>query len=297
MKTTFFILALLASLALAVGNVRAAQITLSLVQQESSITVTGDFGGLPLRTQEGTPGTTDLNPARPSNSTTYQGTITVNVDNVMMPTSIQILSSAADADVGGVWLPEQYLDQMDLNGNGDPYEVGLPPDGDSRTASSDPPAPAFDADYGVEVRDPFTGTVDIAYGAQRDVVYNVTSGVEPVVAGQFNSTSENFEWSSGWFDYWVDPAAGNIRGRAELAGGDNDNVAGTGPSSYIVTPLPDGRKEIRLMIPVNLDDLSDDLNSFYDGQLVATLIVPEPSTLVLFGAATAIAAAFAARRR
>src|SRR5687768_14809684 len=77
----------------------AVPLTLQLVPVDSHITLNALFSGLPTQPQEGTAGTSDLVPGSPSNRTTFRGTITVAVDNVVAPTTIQILSSAADADL------------------------------------------------------------------------------------------------------------------------------------------------------------------------------------------------------
>ena len=101
-------------------NAAAIQVTLSLVQSQSTIRFRGDYGGTlaspssPLYAQDDpalpTVGVTDGDPTRFSNQTTFQGTITVDVDNLLAPTSIQVLSADMPADVNGSWLPEQQLD-------------------------------------------------------------------------------------------------------------------------------------------------------------------------------------------
>ncbi|MCI0331875.1 MAG: hypothetical protein L0228_01455 [Planctomycetes bacterium] len=284
---------------LAARDAAAAQITLNLVQADSNITVTGVFGGLPFVPQDSAPvqaGTTDLNPASPSNKTTFQGTITIDVNNVNAPSSIQFLSSNADADVSGLWMSRAFDnpgDNNDLNGNGIPYEFGAPPGGDSSPAAGSPPGPADPGDWGFRVRHPAFG-VTLATGVSRDIVFNITSPAIPVAGGMFSSLTENFEFATGWLDYWVAPAAGNLQGRAELAGGDTDNSAAAS-SSYIVTPLPFNQRQITLTIPVDIDNPGSDADFYYDGTLVATLIVPEPSGFVLLGIGS-IVAAFVGRR-
>src|SRR5688500_17493551 len=114
----------LAAIALYHSGIRhaaAVQLTLNLVPAESHITINGTFSGLPTSAQEGTAGTTDLVAASPSNRTTFQGTITLDVNNVLAPSSIRILSSAAAADTSGTWFtqPRPY---QDLNGDMDPGE-------------------------------------------------------------------------------------------------------------------------------------------------------------------------------
>jgi hypothetical protein len=140
--------------------------------------------------------------------------------------------------------------------------------------------------------------VTIALAAARDIVFNVTSPVEPVVGGSFSSLNENIEFATGWLDYWVAPAAGGLQGRAELAGGDDENALDSALSSYVVTPLPGNQRMITLTIPVNIDGNPEDDAVFnYTGTLVATYTVPEPTSLVLCGIAMALASGFAVRRR
>jgi hypothetical protein len=285
MKTSLRILALFVFSVLGVGNAHAVQLTLNLVQAQSEITLTGSFGGLPMLSQDvaapgaPVPGTTDFDATRPSNQTTFQGSITVDVDNVNAPTSIQILGSNANADLSGKWLPEvqPYLDR---NGDSSFGDFGLPPDGDScpaggaQPAECTPgdgnPAPAVDADWAIRVFHPAFG-VNLAYASARDIEYNVTMpGPVPVVAGAFSSATENFEFATGWLDYYVAQAAGNLRGRSELAGGDDDNQTAN-PSSFTVTDLPGNQKEFKLTIPLSITDVGDDATFAYDGQIVATL--------------------------
>lgn len=277
---------------LATRDAVAVSITLNLVQAESYVLQTGDFSTLPMLPQDGIAGTTDLNPARPSNETTFQGTITVDLDDLMTPTSIKILSSAADADISGKWLPEAepYLD-VDMDGNFGEFGD------DSVTTVGDNPAPATDADWGVRIFHPAFGA-NIAWGAARDIVYNVTTPAALAVdgLGEFDSTTENFEFAAGWFDYWVAPAAGGIRGRSELAGGDDDNTSAT-KSKYTATPLGGGLTELKLFIPIDVNAPDPDANFFYDGQFVATLVIPEPSSFALLGLAGTLAALGGYRRR
>jgi hypothetical protein len=282
--------------------VAAHELTLNLVQAESFIMLTGNYGGLPFLAQDTAPGapvpgTTDYNPLLPSNTTTYQGTIKVSINDIDNPSMIQILESMADADVSGAWLPEIQAFE-DLNGNGEFGEDGLPPGGDSRPTSGDNPAPAAEGDYGVRIFHPAFG-LNLGFGAYRDIVYNVTSGMEPVVGGLFSSLSQNFEFgtitpdpndpdgtiidgdplisSGGWFDYWLAPAAGNFRRRSDNTGNANDNQSAIS-SSWTVTPLPGNQLEVRLFIPIDINAPGEDTSFFYDGQFVATAIVSSEPT-------------------
>jgi PEP-CTERM motif len=288
-------LAVLTASLLTLDEASAAPITLNLVPAQSHITIETVFGGIPDTTQEGTAGTTDLVAGSPSNRTTFQGTITVDLDNLFAPGSIQIVSSAAAADSSGIWFP-QVRPYEDLNGDMDPGDFGLPPDGDSVPGTNNNFGPAAEADWGTKIVHPSFG-VAIAYGGYREIAYNVTSGVEPVVGGQFSSLTQHLE-PDGFLDYWVAPAAGGLLGRTEANTGDGDFYDNTaGLSSYTVTPLGGGLTELKLTLPIRVDDMGTTLRTVYTGQFVATLIVPEPSTFALLGMATAFAAAIAIRRR
>ena len=288
MNSSACAVAALGLMVLTVADAAAVPVTLNLVPADSHITLNGLFSGFPSQPQEGTAGTTDLVAGSPSNRTTFQGTITVDVDNVLAPSTIQILSSAANADTSGNWFP-QVRPYQDLNGNMDPGEFGAPPEGDSEVATSTNFAPAADADWAIKVRHP-EFDVDIFFGAYRDISYNVTSGVEPVVLGLFSSLTQHFE-PDGFLDYWLHPAAGALLGRTEANTGDGDFYDNTAPaSSYTVTPLGGGMAQVTLFIPILVNDMGDTLRSTYTGQFLATAtvgipeppsIVPEPATLLL----------------
>jgi hypothetical protein len=256
--------------------------TLNLVPADSHITINGVFSGIPTSAQEGVVGTFDLVAGSPSTRTTFQGTITVDVNNVLAPTSLRILSSAAAADTSGIWFP-QPRPYQDLNGDMDPGEFGLPPAGDSEVGTANNFGPDANADWGMRVRHPAFG-VDIAYGGYRDISYNVTS--DPAVvngAGQFSSLTQHFE-PDGFLDYWVAPAAGGLLGRTEANTGDGDFYNNTaGVSSYTVTPLGGGASRINLLIPILVDDMGTTLRTVYTGQFLATVIIPEPTSLALLG--------------
>lgn len=280
-------------------EVAAAELILNLVQNQSDIHLTGDFspglGALAFEPQEGTPGTVDGNPdpAWPSNRTTFQGWIKIKVNDVNNPSTIEILESAADADPSGQWFPQVY------------------PEGNVNTAVPADVPPAMPADFAIELRHPSIG--DQAYAVLRDVVYNITMGSQSIVGGTFSSTGQNFELgtptpdqsdpdgtiidpgSGGWFDYWL---LATQHGRSDQTGGDDDNLFAA-DSSYSVTSLGNNKREIKLTIPIAIHVPRDDdgLRFSYDGQFVATLVVPEPSTFLLTGIAMAFAGALAARRR
>jgi hypothetical protein len=291
-------IALLVFSAFSIRDTNATQLALSFVPASSTLNWSGFFGGQPFVAQSAA-GTTDYNLALPSNTTTHQGTITVDVDNLLSPTSIQILSSNADADPSGKWLPESYAFlPSDVDGDLNHYE--FPDDASSSVGTT--PGVAADADFAIEI----SPGVDVAYAALRDVVINVTTapGVAVNGLGQFDSKSQNVEIATGWWDYWLHPtfnsAANRLRQRLELAGGDEDNFNDVAQgldadSTYVAVPLGGGLYQITLTIPVNALFPDDSAPTRYTGTLVATATIPEPASVALLG--LGFVGLFAVRRR
>jgi hypothetical protein len=263
-----------------VRHAAAIQITLDVVQSQSHVMLNGDFGGteanpvIPFVPQDDpifpTAGTTDGDPTRPSNQTTVTGTITVDVDNLTAPTTIQILSADIDGTVNGDWLPEpQPLIET--------------------TSSTDDAAPAAPADIGVKLIFFFS---DGAYGAVRDIGYNVvtedpdtsTPVVEPVNAqGEFSSLSQNITYRRGFFDVWVSPSLDDSRYRDDLTGQGGLNQHTYDDVANTVTPIPNAPKStyivsgnlVTLTIPIEINnDDTDDVSQYFDGQFVATYTIP-----------------------
>jgi PEP-CTERM motif len=282
-------IALLVFSAFSIRDAAATQIALNFVPASSTLTWGGFFAGNPFVPQSA-PGTTDYNAALPSNTTTHQGTITVDVDNLLTPSSIQILSSNANPDPSGKWLPEPYgFLPSDVDGDTNHYEF---PDDASSSVGTNPGA-ATDADFAIEI----SPGVDVAYATIRDAVFNITTpAAVPVVAGAFASTTENFELATGWWDYWLHPTFSNpkFRQRLEVAGGDEDNTSAV-PSTYVSVPLGGGLHQITLTIPVNVLFPDDTAPTSYTGTLVATAIIPEPTSVVLL--ALGLVGLFGVRRR
>lgn len=291
-------IALLVFSAISIHTAVAAQVALSFVPAASTLTWGGFFGGLPFLPAPVPSGGADYNAALPSNTTTHQGTIVVDVDNLLSPTSIQLLSSTANADLSGKWLPDNYsFLPSDVDNDSNHYE--FPDDASSSVGTvAGPPA---DADYAIRIN----AGVDVAYAALRDIEFNVTTPAAVPVngLGQFDSKAQNFELATGWWDYWLHPTFTNekLRQRLEVAGGDEDNyndfAAGTDPdSTYVAVPLGGGAYQITLTIPVNVLFPDDTAPTRYIGTLVATAIVPEPTSFVLLGMAM-LAALAGVRRR
>jgi hypothetical protein len=301
-------IALLAFSIFSIRDLSAAQIVLGFVPNSSTLTWGGFFNGQPFLPQSAA-GTTDYNVALASNKTTHQGTILVDVDNLLSPSTIQLIHSGANSDASGKWLPEDYAFlNPDVDGDGDPYE--FPDDASSSVGTT--PGAAADADYAIEINP----GADVAYSALRDVKFNITTGPGLPVngLGEFNTnralTTENIELTTGWWDYWLHPTfvTPKFRQRLEAAGddadnsGDDDNDSATGnpptpvkPSTYVATPLGGDVYQITLTIPVKIDFPDPTAPTFFFGTLVATATIPEPTSFVLLG--TALVAALGIRCR
>jgi hypothetical protein len=299
MRVAACIVAMLAFSVCSINYSAAAQLTLNFVPASSVMTWGGFFGGQPFIPQDTgvspPAGTTDFNAALPSNATTHQGTITVDVDNLLSPTSIQIVSSNADSDLSGKWLPEAYnLLPNDVDGDLNLYE--FPDDASSSVGTT--PGLAANADFGIRIRP--TGAPDVAYAALRDKSFNITTapGVPVNGLGEFSSTTENFEYASGWWDYWLHPTftAEKLRQRLEVAGGDNNNTSAA-PSTYVAVPLGGGAYQITLTIPVNVLDPDDTAPTSFTGTLVVTYTIPEPTGLALLSLAGGVLGMLGTRRR
>ncbi|HJQ79667.1 MAG TPA: PEP-CTERM sorting domain-containing protein [Lacipirellulaceae bacterium] len=219
------------------GDLRAAPLTLNLDSSQSSITLSGSFSNIPAM-QQG-PG---------SLTASYSGPISIDVDNLLAPTSIQISGSSAVASISGQWLPEAG---------------GGPAAGNPGTAQN--------ANYGLQVSG---GALGNAYAAIRNLEFNVTGGPVPVVAGAFPST-QTLNVASGLFAFNLPPFFMDPPGQDDLSGNMLTNASAT-PSTYSVSG-----STATLTIPISITDIDDDLTIVYTGRLVATGQIPEPSSIAL----------------
>jgi hypothetical protein len=264
------------------ADAAAVQVTLNLVQSQSHLTLNGSYAGYEFAAQDDPeffttfdPGNTitDYDPSQFSNRTNLVGTITVDVDNPLAPTTIQIVSANMDAQATGEWLPEPYFDgdyndeganNIDVDaadyvlGRKTPNDFGGDPawynnwrqqygEPDGGAPTDDDAGPALPADIGIKIIADFgiPGCCDAAYASLRDVNYNFATqtigngGGTPVVEsvnaqGEFSSQTQFLSYRTGWFDYWIEPLSGNDT--------DRDNYAGEGaPNQYEVdqTTEPD----------------------------------------------------------
>jgi hypothetical protein len=122
-------------------------------------------------------------PEGKSLTTTYSGTITVDVDNLANPTSITFISAHAVAANSGNWLPAV--------GGGTEGDPGI--DGDA-----DPGAPA-PANYGF-VLDLGGPAAAVLYGASRDTIFSLDGAARSVTSGEFDPGNINITVPQGTFD-------------------------------------------------------------------------------------------------
>ena len=164
--------------------------------------------GAPMLAQD--PGNTSL-------TTTYSGTITVDVDDPANPTSITFISAEATAANSGNWLP-------DLSGGseGDP---GV--DGDAT------PGVAAPANYGffIDLGGP---SVAVLYSAVRDVILSLDSEPIPVSAGQFSGLGVGISVPQGiYYGNLSSAAFGDQAGPQDLTDETGSNTANA-TASYSV---------------------------------------------------------------
>lgn len=159
--------------------------------------------GLPMSGQG--PGNTSL-------TTTYSGTITVDVDNPLNPTSITFISAEATAANSGNWLPE----------------IGGGSEGDPEVDGDATPGVAAPANYGFFIDLGGPG-VAVLYGAVRDMVLSVNSAAAiPITGGQFSPLDVGITLPQGTYE-------GNL---SSGAFGDDVNVEDI--SDLIGTNTPSG---------------------------------------------------------
>lgn len=161
------------SLAMAARPSRTEQLILNLDPQSSSLAGVGYVPDVDRTTVAQDPSGTSL-------TTTYSGTITVDVDNVMNPTTIALVSANAIAGNSGSWLPEP--------GGGN---EGTPAGGDAN------PGTAAPANYGFFLDIPGVGQL---YGASRNTVMSFTDATNSVTAGNFDPFGINVNVTQGLFD-------------------------------------------------------------------------------------------------
>lgn len=194
--------------------------------------------------------------------TTYRGTVSVQVDNLVAPATIAFTGSSAIADNSGDWLPE-------VGGGSDSGDPGNPAAGNYGTT----------LDGGILFGN--------SYSAIRDLEFDITSGALSITGGSFDS-AQDITTAAGTCDYNVPMAVGDNFGTRALSETLPNDAAGNG--SYGVAG-----NLATLRIPVEFT--TPDGPSFeFTGVLVGTATIPEPGTLVLAVLACGLAGIAAIRR-
>jgi hypothetical protein len=116
-------------------------------------------------------------------TTTYSGTVTVDVDSLTNPTSITFIAANAVAANSGDWLPA----------------VGGGTEGDPEIDGDADPGERAPANYGF-VLDLGGPSAAVLYGASRDTILSLNSPAKPITAGQFDPGNINITVPQGTFD-------------------------------------------------------------------------------------------------
>jgi hypothetical protein len=166
--------ALMIGLLLLPAGAGAEQLVFDLEPSASRLTISANiFGGLPGFF---------LSPQAPgADVTSYSGTVTVDVDDPLAPTSIKFVAASAVAANNGDWLPNNILcETADGPCDDTTNNEGIPDvDGDAN------PGVAAPASYGLILD--LNATTGLAYDAQRDIDWAITSAPIAVTAGEFPS--------------------------------------------------------------------------------------------------------------
>jgi hypothetical protein len=183
----------------------------------------------------------------------YSGTIVLEVDDPLDPSSLQFLGGSVAAATTGDWLPEI--------GGGSPGSF-LPGDADPGT-----PEPA---NYGLTASQLGLGTLWLAF---RDLVLSPTSEPLPVAENTF-AAEQTISLTSGSADYAARSVFFGDRNATEQLAGEQIENASEGTGSYSVE---NGRATLQLPIEL-FDTFTDESTGFallelnFSGSITATAI-------------------------
>lgn len=195
-------------------------------------------------------------------STTYGGSFSVNVDNVFAPSNITFTAANVDANTNGTWSPNNA--------------------GNSQT-------PASLADYGVRVNQ------ILANGKLRNIVFNVTSGLAPVVGGNFAVGTQSWSYTTGNIDMFSDVLNdGTSATLTGTASNTNANVGTYSVAGNIITMTVPISIALPYSIPGNP---TVNGSNIFTGTLTAIAAVPEPGTIALASVGILLVGGMAMRRR
>jgi hypothetical protein len=194
-------------------------------------------------------------------TTTYSGTVTVDVDDLTNPTSITFIAANAVAANSGNWLPAVgggTEGNPDIDGDADPGE----------------PAPA---NYGF-VLDLGGPSAAVLYGASRDTILSLNAPARPITAGQFDPSDMNVTVPQGVFDANLSSGSfGDDAGPDDITDLTGTNcaeaVCGSSMGSYSVAG-----NVATLTLPINFKIGGGTPEVRFTGTFVAThsLVQPQP---------------------
>jgi hypothetical protein len=234
----------------------AEQLVLNLNPQSSSLT---GLAFIPELQVNATP----QDPNGESVTTRYSGTITVDVDNLTNPTSIEFVSANAIAANSGSWLPEP--------GGGSEGDPDVDGDADPGT-----PAPA---NYGFFLD---AGAVGQLYAASRDTILSLNAASKTLTGGQFDPFGIALTVTQGIYESNINsPVFGDAADTddvtdesgancTDMAG--SVNRCGTLMGSYAVAG---GVATVTLPLNFILGE-GDDVEVTFTGMFVATASLSQP---------------------
>ncbi len=227
------------------GSARAELVTFNL-QNTSALTLSGSAT---------VGGNTYLYTAQGANSllTSYLGSVTADIDNLLNPTSIAFQSAIMDASISGQWTPSD-----------------LSPAG--------PGAPS-DANYGMSVN------AIVAVARLRNVGFNLAAVSTTVNAGSFAVSGQNLTYTTGDIDVHSVPFGGGAT--AALTGSGANSSANMGNYS-VAGNIATLTIPVTFSVDYEIADAGVTGTNTFTGNLIAVATVPEPSSMTLLALCGAV---------
>jgi hypothetical protein len=251
-------LAILFATALAVmsNSAWAEQLVLNLNPQSSQLTGVAFVPALQVNA-------TAQDPNGESVTTTYSGTITIDVDNLMNPTSIEFVSGNVIAANSGNWLPD----------------IGGGSEGDPDVDGDADPGTAAPANYGFFLD---AGAIGQLYAASRDTILSLNATPKTLTGSQFDPFGITLTVAQGIYESNINsPVFGDDAGTDDItdeAGTNCTDMAGsvnrcgTMMGSYAVAG---GTATLSLPLNFILGE-GDDVEVTFTGMFVATASLSQP---------------------